>query len=287
MGSLQEKIQWHPAFCAAAGLELHENINELQLIPEYNLSKEPIRIDLLIRKGKNDVKIKNEIGHIMKKYNVLEYKSPHDSMTIDDFSKTLGYACLYKGYGEHVNQIPFEELTMSLFRERYPKEMISMLEQARFVVEQKYPGIYYVSGALPIAAQIVVTSQLAKETHSSLRVLSSKAEKEDIEIFLKQIEYLTEPGERNNIDAILQASVSANYDLYQEVRRNRAMCQALEELMKDVIEEKMEAGMEVGRNKTRAEDIRNIMDSLSLTMEQAMDVLKISAEDREKLLEKI
>ena len=39
-----QKIQWHPAFYAAAELELKENIEELDLISEYHLSKEPIRI---------------------------------------------------------------------------------------------------------------------------------------------------------------------------------------------------------------------------------------------------
>jgi hypothetical protein len=80
-----DEIQWHPAFYAAAILELQENIEELELMPEYNLSKEPIRIDLLIQKN-NAGSIKNE------------YKSPLDGMSIDDFSKTLGYALLYKGY---------------------------------------------------------------------------------------------------------------------------------------------------------------------------------------------
>ena len=41
------------------------------------MSKEPIRIDLLIIKEENAEKVmKNEIGHIMRKYNVLEYKGP-------------------------------------------------------------------------------------------------------------------------------------------------------------------------------------------------------------------
>ena len=67
MADSPDKIQWHPAFYAAAGLELQENIDELELIPEYNLSKEPIRIDLLIIKDSAKKKsIKNEIGHIMK-----------------------------------------------------------------------------------------------------------------------------------------------------------------------------------------------------------------------------
>ena len=57
------------------------------------MSKEPIRIDLLIIKEENAEKVmKNEIGHIMRKYNVLEYKGPGDELSIDTLYKTLGYA---------------------------------------------------------------------------------------------------------------------------------------------------------------------------------------------------
>lgn len=138
-----DKIQWHPAFCAAAGLELQENIDALELTPEYNLSKEPIRIDLLIVKDRKKLgKIKNEIGHIMRTYNVIEYKSPEDGLTIDDFYKTIGYACLYKGYGENVDKIPVNELTVSLFREAYPREMFLALKRHEHEIEMVYPGIY-------------------------------------------------------------------------------------------------------------------------------------------------
>jgi hypothetical protein len=97
MADSPDEIQWHPAFYAAAGLELQENLEDLEFTPEYNLSKEPIRIDLLIRKDCEEP-IKNEIGHIMRKYNIIEYKSPKDEMSIDDFAKSLGYALLFNGY---------------------------------------------------------------------------------------------------------------------------------------------------------------------------------------------
>lgn len=101
MAETPDKIQWHPAFYAAAEWELKEDIEKLELISEYNLSKEPVRIDLLVIKNREEAPIlKNEIGHIMRKYNVLEYKGPGDDMSIDTFYKTLGYACLYKGVWE-------------------------------------------------------------------------------------------------------------------------------------------------------------------------------------------
>ena len=90
--SIEEvKIQWHPGFYGAAEIELIANKRDLEFLREYNLNKEPIRMDLLIIKKLSDVKIKNEIGHIFKKYNVIEYKSPDDELSIDDYYKTVGY----------------------------------------------------------------------------------------------------------------------------------------------------------------------------------------------------
>lgn len=60
----QVEIQWHPGFYGAAEIELIANKGDLEFIREYNLSKEPIRMDLLIIKKLSDVRIKNEIGHI-------------------------------------------------------------------------------------------------------------------------------------------------------------------------------------------------------------------------------
>jgi hypothetical protein len=92
------------------------------------------------------------------------------------------------------------------------------LEREGHEIEEKYPGIYYVTNKLPIPAQIVVTSELSKETHSCLRILSDNAEKEDVERFLEQAKGMQSPGERNNIDSVLQVSVSANNDLYEDIR---------------------------------------------------------------------
>ena len=48
MSGKTEKLQWHPAFCAATELELRQDLDVLELIPEYNLSKKPLQIDLVI-----------------------------------------------------------------------------------------------------------------------------------------------------------------------------------------------------------------------------------------------
>ena len=70
-----------------------------------------------------------------------------------------------------------------------------------------------------LSVQIVVIGRLARGEHKSLRVLSTKAEREDVKDFLKETEKIVSPRERNNIDAVLQVSVRANYELYEEERR--------------------------------------------------------------------
>ena len=248
MKNAPDKLQWHPAFCAAAGLEFHEDIERLELKPEYNLSKEPIRIDLLIIKDRECDQIKNEIGHIMRTYNVIEYKSPEDALTIDDFYKTVGYACLYKGYGEYVDAVPINELTISIFRETRPEKMFLTLQKYGHKIEEKYPGIYYVTEHLPFPAQIIVTQELEPGEHRSLRILSNHAKKEDVEEFLKKAEEMNMPRDRQNVEAVLQVSVKANDELYREIRRDANMCDALRELMKDDIEREVSAARKLGES---------------------------------------
>ncbi len=327
MGKNLEKteIQWHPGFCGAAELELQSDRDALEFQREYNLSKKPLQIDLLIIKKVADIQIENEIGRIFKEYNVLEYKSPTDGLTIDDYYKTIGYACLYKGLGEKVNQVPAEELTLSIFREAYPRELFKALRESGYTIEEQFPGVYYILGNVLFDTQVVVTRRLSRETHSSLRILSRNADAEDVRTFLTKARRLDSPGNRHNADAVLQASIHANKRLYDEIRRDLGMCEALRELMKDEIdkileeatakateeaeakaaakaaeeaakaaeeaakaaEKAMEKGMEKGADNTIITSVRNLMETMKLTAEQAMDAIKVPMESRGKYLSKL
>lgn len=280
---LDLKTQWHPAFCAAAKIELLSNRKELDFKPEYNLSQKPLQIDLLIIEKVQDAVIQNEIGHIFKKYNIIEYKSPGDGMTIDDFIKTVGYAYIYKGLGERVNQIPLDELTVSLFREEKPKKLMEDLEKYGCRIEKTSEGIYYVYGLL-IAAQIIVTKELDQEKHSSLRVLSTAAQEQDIRDFINVVKNFTEPGDRADADAVLQVSVSENMALYNEIMgRCPDVCEALRTLMKDEIAQEKKASV----FDAMLNAIKNVMANTGVNAKQAMKTLGIPEADQEQYLAKL
>lgn len=285
MSEKAEKLQWHPAFCAATELELRQDLDVLELIPEYNLSKKPLQIDLVIIK-KMDWKrtLQNEIGHIMRGHNILEYKGPGDELTIDSFFKVIGYASLYKAQGIAVNKIPASEVTVSFFRNAYPKALFQELKKEGYILKKMYPGIYYVRGKVPFPVQVVVTSQLERKGHCSLRVLTTQVEMQDAELFLEQIHYLESKNERSNIDSVLQVSVNANKQVYSLLRRKNEMCEALRELMKDEIEKELENKLEQGE---KLQLIRQVIKKLQKgnSVEETADMLEEEPENIRKIYE--
>ena len=202
-----------------------------------------------------DEKIDNDIAEMFRRHNVVEFKSPEDEMSIDVFFKTQAYAGLYKASGETVNEIPADEVTVSLFRDAWPREMVDQLTALGYTVTQRHPGIYQIDGNLPFPTQLVVTSQLRPGQHTILRILSSRADREDIEDFIRTSSQFQDSGDRARADSILQVSASANKALYREIyqRGDASMCEALMEIMKDDIDKKVEKGRAEGEAKGRAE----------------------------------
>jgi hypothetical protein len=294
-----DKIYWHSGFQGAVELEFRANKGDLEFDREHYLSKEPIRMDLLIIKVVNGARILNEIGHIFKRYNVFEYKSPDDGITIDDLFKTIGYACLYKGLGETVDAVPATELTVSLLREKKPIEFFNAVRRIGGIIEEGFPGIYYIKGISMIDTQLVIFEELDEKTHSSLRVLSKTLNVNDARIFLKNTEDINNPGDRDNMNAVLEVSILANRDIYQWLKREEfGMCEALKDLMKDEIDEAVTEAVTQAvtendkKNAAETEKkvislIEALMSSSHIDADKAMELLQIPTDERTGLKQKI
>ena len=87
----KEKLQWHPAFAAALRITLSEEMQYLELQEEYLLSKAPPKIDILVVTKLKEIAIRKKIGRIFRGHNIIEYKSPEDSLSVNDFYKVYGY----------------------------------------------------------------------------------------------------------------------------------------------------------------------------------------------------
>ena len=287
----EQNIQWHPGFYA--GMQLEFRAYKLSFETEHQLTRGPLEIDLLIIKKLSDEIIHNEIGSIFRRHNIVEFKSPADELSVDVFFKVQAYACLYKSAGEQVNGIPAEDITVSLFRDSYPREMIRQLEAFGITASQPYPGIYYFGGKGFFPTQLVVTSELPLRTHSALKIISDEAREEDVIEFIRLANTFTSQGDRNRVDSVFQVSSTANRELYEKIyKEDPAMCQTLMDIMKDDIDIKVQQGrnqgiqqgIQIGKDDMLLTNINSLMESLNISASRAMEILHISPEDRLRYL---
>lgn len=253
---MQEKnIQWHPAFIAAMRLELSEDEGQLDFRSEYNLNTKPLEIDLLVIRKQKDVELQNEIGKFFRGHNLMEYKSPGDGMGIDVFYKVLGYACLYKSYGEKENLIEADDITVSLVREAEPIALLSYFREQGIEYEKQRDGIYRIEKGVPFPTQIIVIKKLKQKDHVWLKSLSKTLNVKQLSELVHNSMKLTKKNEKELADSILQVSMQANQDIAKVLKGSGDMCEALMELMKPEIQEIEKQGEARGEARGRSEGI--------------------------------
>mgnify|MGYP004676188503 CR=1 FL=1 len=249
-----KNTQWHPAFCSAIRLELREDKEFLEYFNEYNLNTKPLQIDLLIIKKLCKAELRNEIGKIFRKHNILEYKSKDDSMNVDTFIKVIGYACIYKAAEKNVNSIRLDEITITLVRERIPRELFKWFRKRGFLINEQYKGIFYVMKKDCFPIQVLVSGRLSKENQKWLTLLNTDLGQDDVQRFVEQNNGLHQKEEKELADSVLQVAMMENREVFEETKKEGDyMCEALRELFSDEIEAEKARARREGREEGIAE----------------------------------
>ncbi|MCI8666740.1 MAG: 3-isopropylmalate dehydrogenase [Dorea sp.] len=222
-------LQWHDGFHAALQIELQGEAAHLRFCSEYEVYKKSLRIDTVVMKDSEDKPVQKNIGKIFRKHNLIEYKSPDDYISIDDFYKVYGYACLYQSNTEKVHEISMEDITITFVCSHYPRKMMKILKQERNIgAVQKGKGIYWLTND-PVTMQIIVVTQLpAKEN----RWLSSL--KRDLSMDMNTKRLLREYKrcrESNLYQAAMDLIMRANQKTMEEA--GNMVCDALKEIFAD------------------------------------------------------
>ena len=281
-GQGQERLQWHPAFYAGIQIELEEERDKLIFENEHQLNTKPLGIDVVIIKKQSGVQIQKNIGRIFRGHNIIEYKAPGDSFSIDDFYKVYGYACIYKSDTAKNNEIKADDITLTFAVTHFPREMVKEIQCLRNLQVVKFDeGIYHISGDMfPI--QIIHTAKLSEETNFWLKNLTNNLKKkEEAECLLKKY---NERKKENLYQSIMNIIVKANIELFEEVDD---MCDALMEIVKPKVEAKIKEAEEKalieGRTREKSELIRKKL-AKGMSLEDIADFLEESVEDVQKLI---
>ena len=221
----EKLLQWHSAFFADLQIELAEEAEYLTFENEHMLATKPMQMDVLVIKKDSTRQIRKNIGRIFRGHNIVEYKSPTDSLSIDDFFKVYGYACFYKSDTQRVNEIKSEDVTITFVSMRYPREMCKHLEQVlQRRITEAGPGIYYISDSV-FLIQLLVQKRLSEVENFWLKSLTNDLrEKQNVDRLI--MEY-----RKHEEDTLYQSVMNIIVDANAERFQVNDMCEALDRIV--------------------------------------------------------
>jgi hypothetical protein len=227
--SKKDDIKWHPAFVVAIQAILINYRDALDYKLEHPLTIDPLRIDILVIKKRPEIVIEKQIAEIFRLENILEYKSPAEPLSVDEFHKALARTHLYKALTKGVE---ITDLTLSLVVTTYPREVFRHLRDTLgYKVEKKHTGIHVVTGAM-IPIQIIEVRKLVKDENHWLRNLTRELSEPEQDI--KWLKWLRrEYGSMLDIGAYLHVIVKANQQRLKKGGNDMLtaeICETFEEL---------------------------------------------------------
>lgn len=294
------KIQWHPGFVAAMDMELSRNREKLKLESEHNLNRKPLEIDLLVIKKEPYEEIHNEIGKLFRGHNIMEYKSPSDTININTLYKVTSYACLYKSYETATETVKENDITISIVRETKPEKLFKYFKENNVEVTMPYKGIYYVNWIPLFPIQIIATRELEQDKHMWIKALTDKMEKADMEKLIEKSSEISNEHEKELVESILEVTLKANSSVAEKLigdvkmgemilkivqplileKEKKAKTEGIQEGIQEGIEKGIEKGkilgaIEILRSFNSNDDIKTIiMDKYHLTESDAEKYLQ-------------
>jgi len=202
------KHWWHPPFYQGLIAVLDPTEKSLVFQDEHRLSKEALRIDVLVTTNDSDIPENHALVKMFKKHNVFEYKAHNDSLTKEDYTISVGKGHIYSGF----KKVKMSEITVTFVVNKFPRTVMEHLtEERNFTVEDKGDGLHYIHGdVFPI--QILVCR---KNDNIILKNLHDKLTPTEVYETIHAFETLR-PGEKN---VYVEKIIQANWSAYKEASK--------------------------------------------------------------------
>lgn len=283
------RSDWHEAIEAFLRL-LILDYKGVTMNTEVEIGTEPPRTDFIILAKDENVVFKESIFKIFRKINIIEYKSPEDSLNRRVIYKICGYAYMLIGTAAHEVDIPDDQVTISIFRATKNPRLFSSLEKEGRLIKTDVPGIYHVTGFTGLPVQIVITSELEGAEYAACRALTTNASEADVQLVIDSAVSNNDEPKKGYYRILIYQIAAKNDELSSLIRRRLEMNkQPLLDIMKDDIDRivdenvkqvKKEADDRLRKEKEEADD------RLRREKEEADDRLRKEQEEADVRLKK-
>ena len=131
-------------------------------------------------------------------------------------------------------------------------------------------------GFVDLPFQIIITSELDGGEYAAYRAISDKAKRADVERLIKAAKSENDDVLMDHYGVLLDLVVKKNPQFFELVKGGIAMKEMLLEMVQDRVDEMMDRR----ERETTVSHLKDIMDSFGVTIEKAMDSLKIPMAQR-------
>lgn len=281
--------QWHSGFYSAMLLRCRDYLDRIKILRELPLATKPLLVDVVIIKIDDGVVMDDAIGRHFRRHNLLEFKSPSDKLSMDDFYKLLAYAALYKSQGAHKDEIKADDITMTLVREGVPRGLINELRALGVAVTESSPGVYNVDAPQPMfRTTIVAYGKMPSEDATWLSALTSRMDEPRARDLVGRMHTMWDDGDaalREAIESVFYVTLEENSELFSRIRGEQTMVK----WFWDMMEEGKQEGIAIGEARGEARGIirmgrRHGLERIAIINDLVSD-LSISHAEAERMLE--
>lgn len=234
-------IQWHDAFVAAMKLELKDYADRIEFHPEYELTKRPKYIDLLLINSDEvmpDEADANGIIRLFSRHNVIEYKGVGDVLNFNTLANGIAYTCMCKmenvGSGSHVRD--FGDMTLTFVREAKPVKLFRDLEGMNCRVDKISDGIYGINAVSLFRVYVIVTREIGFDKYPWLSSLTRKLDERQAAALVELESNALTAWEHDNAEEVMNVAIAANRAVFERIQGGGNMCKAMWDLMKPQID---------------------------------------------------
>ena len=231
---------WHNLFYSSFNIDLHKYLKGYSIERENILGIQPPRADIVLRLDKIPGNPGLDVFKFFRKYNIIEFKSPDDSLNEATLWKTIGYAAFYISDPMHKGTISPDDVTISIFRSTKPIKLFRTL--SRYIVtDPAIKGIYRIAGwKVDFPIQIVVTAELEGPEYAGFRAISKKPDLDDILQIVKNQKKETKPDILEYYHSYFEMLNKIDSPAMKEFkRRNPDMSKSILDLFREEIDEEI------------------------------------------------
>jgi hypothetical protein len=269
----KERTPYHGAALGVFSCLFHNyrQNGDVAILDEHRLSKEPLRIDIVVIKKNRGIELEPVWAKIFREHNLVEYKSPVDKApTFEVFSKLMGYAWIYAAQ----EKVTISDMTATLICAGIPKKLFKILkEDFDYEILEKYDGVYYITEKGVAAEKRLAVQIMVQRSELLLQALDKRPFDEATADKLAEFIASLDKENVNKLGSWFKALAPRNVKIISErmsrnmTKTDKAYLEVMESLgyAERLRQEGMQKGIQEGIQKGALEVIALLEKGYSLT----------------------